>query len=428
MLRTDLLNMDTLNALSVDMNTAEVDHTPGLWPYPRFSLAERDRRWKAVRELMSEQEIDVIVAPANTGHATDFQADARWLSHCGGGGETDIACVFPVDGEVTVTSTTAKARWETTQTWVTDLREARRNYGRVIAERLTELNPKKIGIVGLGAGTRTPEGTLLHGTYLQIVEAVPKAELVDATPILARVRQVKSLEEIAFLTKSTELIQMAVDAVLATARPGEIDWVVWAAAHDVMLRGGSELPVHCNWISGARPGRTLSRPSHRVLEQGDMIMNELEASWGGYRAQMDIPVAVGQPDPVYQELIKVQEILFDRSLEMLKPGITLGELQAKCAELAVESAPKSGPAAGAQGEVTMHGRGQGDDGPIITATARDPKQLSLALRENMVFILKPSAKTEDGTYNLTWGDTVVVTKKGGLRLSSRPHGIAIAGE
>ena len=23
-----------------------------LYPYPRFSLAERDRRWKAVRELM----------------------------------------------------------------------------------------------------------------------------------------------------------------------------------------------------------------------------------------------------------------------------------------------------------------------------------------------------------------------------------------
>jgi hypothetical protein len=32
-----------------------------LYPYPRFSLAERDRRWKAVRDLMQQHRIDVIV-------------------------------------------------------------------------------------------------------------------------------------------------------------------------------------------------------------------------------------------------------------------------------------------------------------------------------------------------------------------------------
>ena len=41
-----------------------------LYPYPRFSLAERDRRWKAVRELMARQNIDVIVTPNNSGNST----------------------------------------------------------------------------------------------------------------------------------------------------------------------------------------------------------------------------------------------------------------------------------------------------------------------------------------------------------------------
>jgi len=40
-----------------------------LYPYPRFSLAERDRRWKAVRELMRQQQLDVIVTPQNSGHS-----------------------------------------------------------------------------------------------------------------------------------------------------------------------------------------------------------------------------------------------------------------------------------------------------------------------------------------------------------------------
>ena len=66
-----------------------------LYPYPRFSLTERDRRWKAVRQLMRQQRIDVIVTPQNTGHSMDFQANTRYLSHCGGGGDADIAAVFP---------------------------------------------------------------------------------------------------------------------------------------------------------------------------------------------------------------------------------------------------------------------------------------------------------------------------------------------
>jgi len=75
----------------------------------------------------------------------------------------------------------------------------------------------------------------------------------------------------------------------------------------------------------------------------------------------------------------------------------------------------------------MHGRGAGDDGPIITSNARSPRQLGVVLRENMVFILKPSAITADGNYICTWGDTVVVTAKGGRRLGKRPHDLAVSG-
>ena len=101
-----------------------------LYPYPRFSLAERDRRWKAVREKMAEQHIDVIVTPQNTGHSMDFQANTRYLTHCGGGGDADIAAVFPLNGAVTAIATSANPRWTTTQDWTRDVREARRSTAR----------------------------------------------------------------------------------------------------------------------------------------------------------------------------------------------------------------------------------------------------------------------------------------------------------
>ena len=402
-----------------------------LYPYPRFSLAERDRRWQAVREKMAAQNLEVIVTPQNTGHSMDFQANTRYLTHCGGGGDADIAAVFPLKGDVTVIATTAAARWLTVQDWTKDVREARREYGKIIVERLKELNIERgrIGITGLGEveGTRTPEGTILHGTWKRIREAFPHAELVDATPALTDVRYIKSGEEIEVLTKSMEIVELASQAEIAAARPGVKDWDVWAATQYALMRNGSEMPVHCNWISGKNPKRTLTRPSMRLLERGDLIINELEASWIGYRAQAVQPVFVEVADPVHQELIKVQREVFNRVMECLKPGVTVRELAELTLKTGAEAAPKTGPAANAKADLNMHGRGAGDDGPIITAHAKSPRQLAIALQENMVFICKPSAITADGSSICTWGDTIVVTAKGGRRLGKRPHDLAIAG-
>jgi len=404
---------------------------PELYPYPRFSLAERDRRWKAVRERMAKENIDVIVTPQNTGHSMDFQANTRYLTHCGGGGDADIAAVFPLNGEVTAIATSAAPRWPTVQDWTTDVREARRNYGGVIVERLKELNVERgrIGITGLGEveGTRTPEGTILHGTWKKIREAFPNAELVDATPILTEVRYIKSAEEIDVLTKSMEIVELGYRAEIEAARPGVKDWEVWATTQYALMRNGSEMPVHCNWVSGKDPKRTLTRPSMRLLDRGDLIINEVEASWIGYRSQGVQPVFVEIADPVHQELIKVQREVFNRVLENLKPGVTVRELSELTQKTGAAAAPKSGPAAGANAELTMHGRGAGDDGPIITSHARSRGQLAVELQENMVFICKPSAITADRNSISTWGDTVVVTAKGGRRLGQRRHDLAVSG-
>jgi hypothetical protein len=70
----------------------------------------------------------------------------------------------------------------------------------------------------------------------------------------------------------------------------------------------------------------------------------------------------------------------------------------------------------------------GDDGPLITGSARDPGPLGVRLQERMVFILKPGAISASGEDVAVWGDTVVVTPDGDGRLGRWPHGIAIAGQ
>lgn len=397
------------------------------YPFPLLSVAERDRRWKAVREKMMQRDFAAIVAPENTGHSDGFQANSRYLTQCGGG-VASVAVIFPLSGEVTATATTAVFRWSKTQNWVTDIREARRDYGKVIIERLRELgiDRHRVGVVGLGRGTRTPEGIILHETARRLMREFPRATFVDASELMMSVRMIKSEEEIAFLTKSVELIEAGYAAEFAAAKAGAFDYAVFAEATAAMLRGGAEPTAHSNWISGKAPRRTLNRPSHRQLRRGDIILNEIVCSWAGYRAQGVQPICVETCDPEYVELMKLQTVIFDELLAMMQPGITVGELAQACEKIVRAQGPRTGIIAGATASLTMHGRGLGDEGPIVTGNARDPHQLRTELRSNMTLIFKPSAQCADRSHPINWGDTILVTDNGGRRLGKREQGLWIA--
>ena len=404
--------------------------TAGVTPlYRQFSLAERDRRWALIRALMREAKLDVIVVPNNTGHSTDFQANGRWLTQVGGGGDADIAALIPMDGDVTAIANQAETSWHAgIQNWTRDVRNAGRDYGKGTVERLKELGVERgrIGVTGLGSGTRTPMGTILLGFYQRLKDAFPQAELVDATAVFDRARYVKSAEEIDVLTESQAIIEKGIEAQIAFARVGARDWDVWAEVMHALLVNGSELPVHTQWASGPNVNHPITRPTLRHLERGDLIIAEVEASVLGYRAQAMQPVFVEVADPVHFELIKLQRDVWNTVCARLQPGVTLGELAKLTADTCERLAPATGPAHGASALLNMHGRGQGDDGPLITPSQRRPEQLGVKLEAGMVFVFKPFVRSADGTRDCTWADTVVVTEHGGRRLGRRPHDLAIS--
>src|SRR5262249_57589793 len=70
-----------------------------------------------------------------------------------------------------------------------------------------------------------------------------------------------------------------------------------------------------------------------------------------------------------------------------------------------------------------HGRGLGDEGPLLI-----PGPVSEVLRRDRIrahtaLVVKPYAyvPTQPAHYNVTWGDTVVVTDAAARRLPTRPH-------
>src|SRR5208282_1075093 len=115
---------------------------------------------------------------------------------------------------------------------------------------------------------------------------------------------------------------------------------------------------------------------------------------------------MGHAEPFTEASVKLLEEAFHNVLARMKPGVTFGEL-ADCAELtALGGRLVSGLGA--------HGRGTGDDGPLVTARRKlSPELRAMTLDENCCFAIKPSVTIDDRSEVFRWGDTVAVTKNGG---------------
>lgn len=390
---------------------------------PRYTVAERDRRWQRLREAMNREGLDGIILPYNTGHWGQFQADAQYVTHMGGN-DSEICALFPAKGEVTawVRSAGYIPFWLAAQKWVTDIRNSRGIWGPGIVERIRELGLEqgRIGVVGLDNLIRAPEGTIPFAMMEHIRSACPEAEFVSATVLLQTVRSVKSAEELGMMAHAAHIAEMAIEAMARTALPGVTDARVYSEVYTTMMRNGGEIPTMVLWCAAPELQGNFYYPTNRPLQAGDLISSELEAKYCGYRAQVTQPVAVSYFKEPYASMLEVSIEAFNRLSAIMVPGTEVGRLWDLCEQMTREHDPY-------QINLVMHGRGLGEDRPLVTS-APNPEVRALTLEENNAFILKPVVASKEPTRRINWGDTVVVKPGGAQRLGKRPQGIVISRE
>jgi len=107
---------------------------------------------------------------------------------------------------------------------------------------------------------------------------------------------------------------------------------------------------------------------------------------------------------------------FERTVAAMKPGVTYGELVAACA-----ATPQP---AGWAARLVLHGRGLGDDGPLITNPPHNQTVLDRPLAEGNVFVIKPAVNKAGYTETARFGDSVAVTATGARRLGTRGQDFA----
>ncbi len=381
------------------------------FPVHSFSLSERDRRWQLVRSLMDAAGIDIMIAPN--------PADSRYLTQMA----DDIGpAIVPVSGDVTAISNRGRAGSAAAE-WVSDIRPWNRRWIAGLIDRLQELDAdrKIIGIAGLDGFMRRPDGDLNYHTLITLREVFSHARWVGATQLMQEARFVKSDEEIAALERAAAGADAGLNAAVAHLAVGTSDREMWGQMALGMMRAGADLPRFAHLgLAPLRDIRALPiQPVGQIAEPGQILFTEIEGRFAGYAAQGVQPAAIG---PVPQDWLDAWQVCvdaWDRSWELLRPGVTFGEVSA-AADAASTERFRARP--------TLHGQGLGDDMPLITPTSAPINRLSdRVLEPGTCFVLKPYAEwtDENGPKALNWGDTVVITRGGARRLGTRPHELVI---
>jgi Xaa-Pro dipeptidase len=387
---------------------AGVIEAPAETTWTGYSLAERDRRWEAVRAGAAAAGLDCLFVPLGNG------LDARYLTQM-----RNAVIVLPTDGRAPVVVAGVGAA----SAWMPEPRRADREWAVPMAEALLEAGMERgrIGVAGLRGGqvshVRAVDGVVNHTSYAEVRRRLPNATFEDATDVVGFVRYVKSAEEIECLRRGVAIADAGIAEMIAIARPGVDAAVLYGRVMRRMLALGSEYYYLALFI-GPRDGparRHISPPIGRRLEPDMLITNETRAVWGGLNAQEDQPILLGPMPEAWKPVIALHREVFEAGLAAIKPGLPLPDL--------MDLVNGFGSRRGMATRISLLGRGLGDDGPILTPRSHHDQARGLSIERGSAFIWKPIARSADGAIQFQWGATVVVTERGAEVLSPRPHGL-----
>jgi len=303
---------------------------------PQLSLAERDRRWAAVRNAMAQNDVEALIVWGNDVFFNMGMANFRYLTHIGAQ-HGNCAAVFPMEGDPIVFHGPPHMHFpfsflRVAQDWVPDVRPFRGARGVVEGVRELGLEQGSIGLVGFS--NKLVGNTIPHQAVVELDELLPQARISDQSAIFEDLRLLKSDEEIAMLSRAGELARRSIVRLHETARPGVRECEVGAAmAYEQVANGADPQPFNmmaAGPIEGD-PGvwhlnHGVEDQTTRPLREGDLIVCEFHASYGGYLAAAEFSVYLGGPPP---ELVRIAEVAVEclnTYRETMRAGNTLREV------------------------------------------------------------------------------------------------------
>jgi Xaa-Pro aminopeptidase len=218
------------------------------------------------------------------------------------------------------------------------------------------------------------------------------------------------------MARAGELVIQALDAVAAAARPGNREYQLEAAATHAILNGGGR--VHLMMIGSTsmhNPQMVFPnpRPSHRVLQRGDIILAEMVALYKGYSAKIGHPITIGRPtsemDTFFKEVVLGG---FEALRQQLLPGKTLEDVRRAGAHFRQHDAQAR--------PVMVHGLDLITAPPFIYVDQIKAQPFEQELAPGMTLAVEITPISADGTYGMFMGRTYALTEQGQRDLTPYP--------
>jgi Xaa-Pro aminopeptidase len=308
--------------------------------FPRYSLAERDRRWAIARSVMADQEVDALIVYGEhecVGVAP-FAPDVYFTNDRPGAmvvfaGDSDPVSLVRVPAFI-CDHIEATRRGE--QVWI-EPRNMRLGLNAAgVAGLLREMGLERssIGVIGLDPCPPFHFNAIMpYDLWSGILSELPLARFVSVWTsfVLHTLRQ--SPEELAVLVHGARIGQAMASVVAIAARPGVTEAQVHAAAMAEAYERGAAAPGLLlssgpGFISWGPPAWSYRPQAPRVIEEGDLILAELFASFGMRESQHQVAIAVGAIHDDLERAAAVTRAAYEVALARLRPGNTFGDVVA----------------------------------------------------------------------------------------------------
>jgi len=304
------------------LSEEELERLHQRFPYPRFSKAEYERRYRNIRAMMREKGLDCLLVIGGSAAYGRLWFNIRYVTNMMGKAEMANYCFFPKDGDpcLIVRPGHSLAGGMLARTAVREVIVGEPNVLTAIVKAIQErgYGSGRIGIVEYDPFTSIPKN---HWDFF--VSRLPSAEFVFVTKEFIALRLIKSQKEIGALERSAELGDIGIQALAERLRPGMTEGEAFGIVHEAVLREGGEMgmiqlgsaPMLDPDVNDQRP-----RPVERILGERDIINNELGIFYNGYEAQTGKPILTGPPTPEFQEMFDLALEGYKRVSETLDPG------------------------------------------------------------------------------------------------------------
>ena len=175
------------------------------------------------------------------------------------------------------------------------------------------------GNVGVEDWSRAPSGVVINEIKQGFADA--GANVVDGSWVVDRVRLIKSAPEIEVMRKAASIADKAMETVRGSIRPGVMETeLAGVALHAMMKEGGGDPAIRAAVRSGPRFAARHSAPSHRKLQQGDLVWINHCGSYHRYHADLGRLFSLGEPSPKWRELMDKTRGSVDHVISKVRPG------------------------------------------------------------------------------------------------------------